>query len=168
VLTQARLKEVLKYNRKTGVFTWRTSGKGRRARNNLVAGCSSDSGGGKVYQRIRVDGTLYHAHRLAWFYVHGEWPPTHTDHRRGPGNQVSNLRACTVSQNLANSKLRSDNTSGYKGVSKLPSSSKWKAQIRSKHLGCFVDARDAAIAYDKAAVLAFGSFALTNRKLGLL
>ena len=162
MLTQARLKEVLKYDRKTGVFTWLKRGKGHSNRKQGVAGCLSGE-----YQRIRVDGVLYHAHRLAWLYVHGVWP-CYVDHRRGGRNSLHNLRECTHQQNMANVKKRRDNTSGFKGVSRTSGASTWHAQIRSRHLGCFADPRDAARAYDAAAVREYGAFAKTNRSMGLL
>lgn len=161
MLTQARLKEVLKYDRKTGVFTWLKCGKGHPNRKQSAAGCLS----GK-YQRIRVDGVLYHAHRLAWLYVHGVWPH-HVDHRRGGHNRLRNLRECTMSLNLANTAVRADNTSGFKGVSRLPYG-KWKAQVQSRHLGCFDTPEEAARCYDAAAKSTWGRFARTNASLGLL
>lgn len=168
MLTQRRLKELLRYDPATGVFTWRSSGKGRRSAKGLVAGCLSKHGNGKDYWKIRVDGVLYHAHRLAWFYRTGKWPQQHTDHRVGNSNRVSNLRPCTPSQNAANSKLRSDNTSGFKGVSKVQKCNRWRAQLNTDYLGVFKTPQEAARRYDTEAVARFGPFALTNKMLGLL
>lgn len=62
------------------------------------------------------------------------------DHINGDGldNRRSNLRAATPSQNSQNIGKRRTNTSGYKGVSRLSNSPKWRAQIRSadKSQGC--------------------------------
>ena len=168
MLTAKRLRELLHYDRKTGAFTWRSSGKGRRSAKGLAAGCSSAANGHHRYWRIRVDGVLYHAHRLAWFYVHGEWPPQHTDHKETRSDGLRNLRPCTVSQNLANTGLRADNTSGFKGVTRAAGSASWRAQIQAAYLGSFADPKDAARAYDREAIRRFGKFARTNRKLGLL
>lgn len=99
-------------------------------------------------------------------------PHTRVDHRdrNGLNNQRSNLRIATVSQNLQNQELRPNNTSGFKGVYKC--GKKWKAQIgidgKRTNLGRFLVPEDAAYAYDKAARLMFGKFALTNQELGLL
>jgi hypothetical protein len=61
-------------------------------------------------------------------------------------NRPCNLRACTRQQNTLNVKMRSDNTSGARGVSFDPSSIKnpWRAYIRSKRLGRF-PSREAAM-----------------------
>lgn len=87
-------------------------------------------------------------------------------------NRRSNLRNCTAQQNLANEKMLSVNTSGYKGVSWHKRIGKWMARLRFKgediHIGYFTNAREAAIAYDISALKHFGEFALTNHKLGLL
>lgn len=90
------------------------------------------------------------------------------DHRDGNGlnNSRSNLRFATKSQNNRNSRLRADNSSGYKGVYWDRINNKWKAQIRMDGkrigLGYFMTKEEAAIAYDEAATFYFNEFARTN------
>ena len=90
------------------------------------------------------------------------------DHKNGNtlDNRRLNLRAATKAQNARNSKLRVDNTSGFKGVYWNKQYQKWKAQIRigSKRifLGRFDDPSIAAKAYDNAAIRYFGEFARLN------
>lgn len=96
----------------------------------------------------------------------------HVDHINGDGldNRRSNLRLATAQENLHNSRLSSRNTSGYKGVSLH--STGFLATIMVNYvvhsIGPFKRARSAARAYDTMAVLAFGEFAMTNVRLGLL
>lgn len=56
-------------------------------------------------------------------------------------------------QNRNTRKLTSKNTSGYRGVSLIKGSKKWRAQIKvnkiKKSLGCFLSPLDAAKAYDR-------------------
>ena len=86
------------------------------------------------------------------------------DHKdsNGLNNQKENLRICTTSQNLANSKLSKNNSSGFKGVSWHKNRNKWVAQIRINgkliHLGIFTDINDAKSSYIKAAKKMFGEF----------
>lgn len=91
------------------------------------------------------------------------------DHIDGDGlnNTRGNLRVCSRSQNNHNSRLRPDNTSGYKGVAWSKASRKWRAYIaistgERRHLGLFSSAVAAAGAYDLAAMKYFGEFARTN------
>ena len=90
------------------------------------------------------------------------------DHRNGDGldNRRANLRITTQAQNCANTRIRSNNKSGFKGVSWRADSSAWVAQIKrgekSHYLGLFSDREDAARAYDAAAVEFFGEFARIN------
>lgn len=94
----------------------------------------------------------------------------HVDHIDGDSlnNCKSNLRICTHQQNRCNSKISSNNSSGYKGVDFLKNRGVYRARIKYKykehHLGCFDSAWDAAEAYNKAARKYFGEFANLNEK----
>lgn len=78
----------------------------------------------------------------------------------------SNLRLCTKLQNNCNRGIQSNNTSGFKGVSLVKDTGKWKAQIsingKRISLGCFALPEEAARAYDSAAIKEFGDFAKLN------
>lgn len=71
MLTQEQLKELLNYDQETGVFTWRTQLGNPRI--GAVAGTMAGKGEHKTL-RIGIGGKSYLAHRLAWLYMHGEWP----------------------------------------------------------------------------------------------
>jgi hypothetical protein len=164
------LKELLGYDPEAGVFVWLVSRgsalKGRRA------GCVDDTNG---YTLIRIDGEQYRAHRLAILWMTGEWPEDQTDHINGDraDNRWGNLREATNAQNQRNTnKLRSDNTSGLKGVCWDKAAGKWKAAIningQTIYLGLFLSTQDAARAYDEAAPQYHGEFARTNKSMGLI
>lgn len=91
-----------------------------------------------------------------------------TDHIDGDGlnNQKHNLRPATHGQNQQNQHKRLKCASCYKGVNWDRHKSKWQVRLRlngiRQHVGYFSDERLAAIAYNKAAIKAFGKFALIN------
>lgn len=150
-LTAQRLRELLHYDADTGVFTWLVT------RGSAKAGDIAGTPNGNGYLVIRVDGTLYLAHRLAWLHVHGEWPPVYIDHENQTrnDNRISELRLATNSENQQNQRgARSDNTSGVRGVSWFKRMQKWHAYInvnsKRKHLGYF-DAIEDAIEYRELA-----------------
>lgn len=96
-------------------------------------------------------------------------PDMDIDHANGHGldNRRRNLRFCTCSQNLGNSrKWKRATSSRYKGVSWACSRHKWQAHIQStdkRHsLGRFDNEEEAARAYNIAAKKAFGVFARLN------
>ena len=88
------------------------------------------------------------------------------DHKDGNSlnNKAVNLRFATRAQNLQNAVLRTDNTVGYKGVSRRRG--KFRANIwqngKQIHLGDFLTAEIAASKYDDAARKLFGEFARVN------
>ena len=125
MITQEYLERVLNYDKKTGVFTWRTSRGGRRK--NKVAGFLREDG----YRGISVDGRIYGAGRLAWLYCKGEMPKNQIDHRnhRTDDNRICNLRDVTQTENSQNTLLRSDNKSGHSGMW-LNSVGKWVVSLK--------------------------------------
>lgn len=91
---------------------------------------------------------------------------TQVDHKDGDGlnNRRSNLRVATQTQQNANSRLRSDNASGFRGVGRKRG--KWRAYIGTRdglqHLGHFETPIEAAKAYDTAARRIYGDRACLN------
>lgn len=161
MVTQRYLKEILSYDKTTGIFLWISYRLG--VVNDGVAGTTING-----YNSITIDQTKYPAHRLAWLYEYGEFPTGLIDHinQTKKNNRIENLRICDKSQNAANSKIRSDNKSGYKGVSWNKRDQKWEAYATHKskkfNLGCFSDIIDAAKAYNGKALDLFGEYALLN------
>jgi len=105
------------------------------------------------------------ANRLAVFWMTGRWPKKFVDHKDvdNSNDRWSNLRHATPKQNGANQKLRSNNTTGFKGVSRTTGCDRFSAGIRvdghRKHLGCFRTPELAHEAYKRAAKKFFGKFA---------
>lgn len=91
-------------------------------------------------------------------------PKVFADHINGNklDNRRCNLRLSTHLQNTKNRKSYENSTSEYVGVSWHKHASKWRAMIKSKHLGYFDTQEDAAKAYDKAAKEIHGEFANLN------
>lgn len=81
-------------------------------------------------------------------------------------NSKSNLRRCSISQNVANARKAPNKSSPYKGVTLDAKSGKWKVTItckgRSYHLGYYINILDAAKTYNEKAIELFGEFAKIN------
>lgn len=81
-------------------------------------------------------------------------------------NRRANLRSCTISQNLYNCTVKSNNRSGLKGVGKNNRGGKYNARITVSGkvivLGSFDSKVEAARAYDMAAIANHGEFARLN------
>jgi hypothetical protein len=160
MLTADRLRELLDYNPTTGIFTWV-----RKRRPRIQAGDVAGTMKARWYVIIEIDGKKFFAHRLAWLYVHGEWPSSDLDHvdTVKSHNWIANLRLATKTQNNANSHARGHNKSGLKGVNWFPRAGKWRAAIRfagkNKHLGLFTTPEAAHAAYIDAAKRLHGEFA---------
>lgn len=144
-LTQERLKDVLSYDKDSGVFTWNGK-KSQIVDQGQEAGFSNDSG----YILIGIDGVRYRAHRLAWLYCYGETPKPEIDHINGKrtDNRIDNLRLVSRAQNCQNSALRSDNPFGVKGVHFRKDTGKYVAILQvngeTKRLGNFLTLDEAA------------------------
>lgn len=158
-LTAEELRSLLSYDQDTGLFTWRVS-RGKAVPGRL-AGVTDSYG----YLVIKIDRKLYKAHRLAWLYVHSEWPRMNLDHINAikTDNRISNLREATFRQNKANTPIQRNNTSGLKGVFWYAKIRKWRASIgvygRRIRIGDFLTAEEAHDAYAREASLQYGEFA---------
>jgi hypothetical protein len=155
------IEDHLRYDPETGLFHWLAAGKGRRS--DLVAGTLNSKG----YIQVKYKGKDYKAHRLAFRLMTGAMPKEHVDHINGVtgDNRWSNLREASQSENLRNMKVRGG-ASKYKGVTK--NGKGWMARITSKelgqkYLGSFTCEKEAALAYNYAALKHFGSFARLNQ-----
>lgn len=152
-LTAERLRELLDYDRSSGVLRSKLSGR--------IVGWLNKKG----YRAIQIDGKRYYAHRLAWLHVYGVWPLGDLDHEDTikHHNWISNLRPASRSQNMGNMLNRRDNTSGLKGASYDRNRRVWQATIRKDgkqiHLGRFPTRELAHAAYVAKALELFGSFA---------
>ena len=162
-LTAKNLRSRLSYNKKTGEFRRRYGHSGFYK--GQVAGYLGKNG--RVF--IHVDGEKYYAHRLAWLYVTGGWPPAEIDHKNGDAadNRWSNLRPACRQENMRNKIVRSDSSTGIKGVQRRETSGRYYAKIKKDGknytLGTFDTAQEAASAYAAASASMFGDFALSMR-----
>src|SRR5512143_1589813 len=90
------------------------------------------------------------------------------DHVNGDtlDNRKANLRPATASQNCMKSRKRAGTTSAHKGVHFEKWSGKWRARIKfngsQQSLGRFSSETEAAAAYNTAAVVLHGKFAVLN------
>jgi hypothetical protein len=157
MITHERLLEVLRYEPETGHFFWTDLAPWK------VAGKKAGTLSGYGYTIIFIDRVRYRAARLAWFYMKGEWPTHVIDHENliRSDDRWENLRPATISQNGGNSRVRSRNLCGLKGVT--AHRNKWVARImrdgKALHLGLFETAEEAHRAYAAKAAELFGDFA---------
>lgn len=116
----------------------------------------------KNYPATTIDNKTIRLHR----FIMMASPKEEIDHIDGNplNNTISNLRRCTRWQNSCNRKFNT--LSGFKGLVFIKSLNKWRAQIRVHgkllYLGFYVNPKEAALAYDKAARKYFGEFSRTN------
>ncbi len=165
------LSECLEYFPETGELRWKArpyhhhhiEGEIKRFNSNYAgneAGRIKHDG----YRELRLDGKYYSVHRIIYKMVTGEDPVALVDHINGDksDNRWVNLRDASHTQNNHNRRVGRNNTTGYKGVSKLKDG-RYKVSIRvgnnkRLHLGYFLDLNEAAKAYANAAQKHHGEF----------
>lgn len=143
-ITQSRVRELLNYDPESGELCWRIS-RGNRIPAGKVIKCVGNHG----YIVVRIDGVLHLAHRIIYLYMTGNFPERFLDHVNGnrTDNTWANLREASLFENSQNTKIRSDNRSGIKGVYRPRGKDFWIARINYKgqhhHLGVFSTKQDA-------------------------
>lgn len=173
------LDRILKYDPETGAFRWRvrpltmfTDGTTTKLPRSAEHACAqwNSRWAGKPAAPVKSDGYCYvHfnyrnelAHRVAWKIMTGE-DPIEIDHIDGnrSNNKWTNLRNGTRSDNLHNMAIKSNNTSGYHGVSFSKRHQRWLAAI---HVGSF-DSKEEAIEARKKAEALLGYHPNHGRKM---
>lgn len=111
--------------------------------------------GGYYFVRLSYGVSLIHR-LIALHFIPNPNNYSDVDHidRNPLNNNINNLRWISCSANILNSKLRTDNTTGHKGVYFVKRTKKWHARIKTnnkdKHLGFFNNIEDAIKARKKA------------------
>ena len=151
-ITHTALVDALYYNEQFGLFVW------RKPRQGVAVGAIAGSLNARGYVNLVIEGVSYLAHRLAWFYVNGEWPKQSIDHinHKKADNRIINLRDVTQSENSRN---MSGSIGRSMGVFWAKDKGKWEARIRhdgkNHYLGRFNN-KDDAIKARKAAEVQYG------------
>lgn len=163
-LAHSLLRELLHYEPETGWFTWAVS----RSGNVMIGDRAGSQNKATGYRDVWIGERQYASHRLAYFWMTGEWPVHTVDHINldKTDDRWANLRHATQQQQCGNRGLNSRNKSGFKGVSFSRQENKWYASIKvsgkSKNLGFYATPEEASRAYMTAATMAFGDFARAN------
>lgn len=154
-----RLHELFWYEPVKGALFW------KKTNGRIKAGRMAGSIGSKGYLVVGIDGARVLVHRVIWAFCFGKWPEELIDHENTEpdDNRIFNLREADKSGNACNQNIRSDNTSGYKGVVKI--GGRWRAQIgvdgKCKNLGLFDTPEAASLAYHNASKIFHAEFGRT-------
>lgn len=159
MITAEEARELWSYDPLTGELRWRVA-RGTK----MAAGSLAGTIGNWGYRVLSLHGKKYRASRIIWLIVTGEHPAHEVDHENTnrADDRWDNLRPADRSQQLCNTKVRSDNILGVKGVS--PTAWGYGAFIcfrgKRKNLGSnFATIAEAKAAYDAAAREQHGEFA---------
>ena len=146
-MTADELRNLMAYDPNTGNFTWK-----QRVAKCVQIGDLAGNTNKMGYVTIGLRKKVYKAHRLAWFYTHGEWPKGLIDHVNGvkSDNRISNLRVVNETGNSENVRRPNKrNKSGFMGVIRFQN--KWRANItvnkKTKWLGDYATPEEAYAAY---------------------
>jgi hypothetical protein len=149
----------ISYEPKTGVFRRLTAIRGKPIGSDATIKSNS-------YRMIYLRSIgVFHAHRLAWLIMTGDWPRLHLDHINGipTDNRWINLRLATIAQNAQNKRACNHSKSGIKGVCFDPKRRKWAVYISANGkpttVGRYNTLEMATVAYATAARQHFGEFA---------
>lgn len=156
MINVSTIRKLVSYDPDTGSMTWLVT-KGRCVKGREVGNPHSCG-----YRETHIGGHRIYVHRLVWLYHYGKMPGGQIDHINGDrsDNRIKNLRAVTQQQNSANMRMKSNNKSGYKGVTKY--GNRYIAHIhisgKTSYLGSYDTPVAAHGAYARAAQRAFGDY----------
>ena len=180
LVTPELIRELLNYDPKTGLFTWKKRGGswfkdrgGRYTAEWCQKSFNNKHGGKPAFTAETSKGYLtggimrrnFFAHRVAWAHFHGSWPKFTIDHiNRDKGdNRIENLRDVSRVVNNHNVERRKGE---YVGVAWWEPSRKWLARISKDgefyYLGYYDTAIEAARVRDAKARELYGCDAYQN------
>lgn len=153
LVTACRIREVLDYDRETGIFRWKVR-LSPRGVVGAIAGSVKPSG----YRDITIDGVNFPAHRLAWLHHFGQWPDQWIDHinRNRDDNRIANLRDVSPTWNRHNTAdSNRNNKTGMLGVVLSPNRTRYISRIsfpgkKNLYLGTFDTPEEAHAAFMRA------------------
>ena len=146
-VTLKELKDRLNYDKLTGKFIW--------VKNRYISLIGKEAGTtlANGYRKLWVGKEQLLAHRVAVFYVTGNWPSDEVDHINGvrDDNRWANLRECDRSLNRQNVHVpKRKSKTGFIGVIPLKNG-RFQAAIgaggRTIYLGVFGTAKEASEKY---------------------
>ena len=162
MISHSELTRLLDYDPETRVFTWLVRC-GKAQAGDRAGSPFKDT----AHRRIQINYRSYKEHRLAWFYVHSEWPEGDLDHedRDASNNRIKNLRPATPAQNAANKASRNPFGKGVQFSPRhksKPYFSVLETRVNGKrvcrYLGHFATAEEARLAYASASLGKHGEF----------
>lgn len=166
------VQKALDYDPATGAFRWKNRSDRMARWNTKHAGKSAGHvqkfHADKMYLVIRLNGTLYLAHRVAWLLSTGAWPLQDLDHEdtNSLNNAIRNLRLATDSQNLQNRRANRNNPLGIKGITRHgPKKTSWRARIVVNgiaHQKCSASLEEVITWHRQMAIQLHGAFARTD------
>ena len=145
------LRELLTYSPESGELRWKVRPCQSMSVGDVAGGVSQEG-----YIKVRVKGSIYAAHRIAWALHYGAPPTTVIDHKNGnrSDNRIANLRLVSNSENGLNRKLHLNSTSAHRGVHYHKQKKKWEVRIKVNgkrlYLGAYLCVEDAIAARLKA------------------
>lgn len=134
ILTQERLKELVIYDKETGIMVSKVD------RYKVKKGSKLGTLN-KGYLYAKIDNKRYSLHGLAFLYEYGFLPDCDIDHINGDkqDNRIENLREATRSQNASNAKLNKRNELKLKNIRKLKDTGKYQVRVKNTSFGCYED-----------------------------
>jgi len=175
--SQEFLQAAVDYNPDTGILTWKNDRPMEHFKTKIhysywkskVAGKQALTLNNRSYRVIVFNDSSYVQHRVIWKLVTGREPIAEIDHinHDRSDNRWCNLREATWFEQQHNQSIRSDNTSGIKGVNFNKRTGKWVArvQVNNKRLsiGVFKTIEEAELAIKNKRIELHGEFAYDGK-----
>lgn len=136
MLSLKEANKIFRYNKRTGIISWREDRRGGFIPAGSPAG-SINRRTDTSYLAVSVGGKKYYIHRVAWLLAHGVIEDDmQIDHIDGNGlnNRLSNLRLVTIETNQRNRRRARHSHRGPNGV--WPIRKSFAAYLGHRYLGC--------------------------------